>query len=169
MTDNPTIATDLIQTVFFDKTNQQFLDLMNPHTKLGVYSHKTLNELSIQYKAEIVVMDRAEAYHLQDAKHITPVSETDAEYFNEMLNVLPPSQWRDLGSFEHFFLCERISGSIVLYLVRAGKRYFKFQDKAGMTSAEIRSRIDAFPSPTTEQCNSVECTSSDTLPKKDYA
>lgn len=144
MTDNPTIATDLIQTVFFDKTNQQFVDLVNPYTKIGVYSHRTQDELAHDYKAEIVTMDRKEAYLLQDAKHITPVSETTADYFDEMLNVLPPCQWRRYGSFEHFFLSERISGSIVLYLVRAGQSYFQFQDRERMDTADIQKRIDEY-------------------------
>jgi hypothetical protein len=147
MTDNPAIASDLIQTVFFDKTNQQFVDLINPHTKLGVYSHKTRNELAIEYKAEIVEMDRKEAYRLQDEKHITQVEETTFDYFDEMLNVLPPCQWRRDRDFEHFFLSERISGSIVLYLVRAGNRYFKFQDRERMASADIRKRIDDYLAP----------------------
>ncbi|MDT8992809.1 hypothetical protein RQP54_18190 [Curvibacter sp. APW13] len=144
MQDNPSIAADLIQTVFFDMTNRQFVDLVNPNTKLGVYSHKTLNELAIEYKAEIVEMDRKKAYRLQDEKHITAVEEATGEYFNEMLNVLPPCQWRRDRDFEHFFLSERISGSIVLYLVRAGERYFKFQDRERMESADIRKRIDNY-------------------------
>lgn len=144
MTDNPAIATDLIQTVFFDMTNRQFVDLVNPFTKIGVYSHKTGHELALEYKAEIVQMDREQARRLQDDKHITPLSVTTEDYYHQMLEVLPPCQWHHTRDFGHFYLSERISGSIVLYLVHAGQHYVKFQDRAGLPSAVIRDRMDAF-------------------------
>jgi len=137
-------STAWIQTVYFNQTKQEWLDLVDPATKRGVYTGRTKEELAGDCKGTVVEMDRQEAVRLLDSKHITPVSETTAEYLEQMRAILDPCQYYCSPDFEHFYMSERISGNIVLYLVRAGKLHLKFQDRAGLKSAEIRLRIEPY-------------------------
>lgn len=137
----PIQLSDLKQ-VFFDQDSQTVLDLVNPFNSLSVYSRETQNEIAVSNKCTVVIMDLAQAYKLQEQKHIKPVSITTSAFFNEMLEVMPPSNWHRKSDFEHFHLSERISGNIVRYLVRAGDKYYYFQNDAGMTTTEIRAHID---------------------------
>ena len=143
-TPNTPSATPREREVFFDATNQRILDVVEPETGAGMYSEKTAEQIAADYpKAQIVVLGWDTAHQLERGKHVTPVTAISAEYFDEMLNVLPPEDWRHTGGFEHFFVCERIYGNIVLYCVRAGTSYWKFQDEARMSTAAIVERINA--------------------------
>lgn len=145
MATTPSIAsTASIKTVYFNQTRLEWLDLVDPATKRGVYTGRTQEELASDCKGTVVEMDRQEAVRLLDARHITPVSETTADYLVQMRAILDPCQYFCSPDFEHFYMSERISGNIVMYLVRAGTMHMKFQDRAGLSSTEIRARIEPY-------------------------
>lgn len=59
------------------------------------------------------------------AQYCNGVSEIDLDQYEEMLNVLPPFDWRGIGSGnESFKMCERISGNLTQIFCRIGGRYF---------------------------------------------
>lgn len=141
MTQTQTLDVTKLNTCFFDTQAKTILDMVIPSTQKGAYSGETLEEISLRHATTVVVMDWEEAFKAYSEKFITPVEEIDAQAYDYFLNVLPPCQWQR-GSFEHFYLSERITGDIVQYCVHHQKRFYKFQDHAGMTTAQIAARID---------------------------
>lgn len=131
--------------VFFDQKSLNLVDSVHEVNGVlrGYYCHQTLDEMKVRYP-EIVIMDTMEAVKLHESKFITPVTEIDHDRFSEMLDVLPPSRWRNFPGGEHFHICERISGSIVSWCVRIGNRYFTFQDVSNLPTDEIAKRCLAF-------------------------
>ena len=113
--------------VFYSEKDGNAVDVVHPETGKGAYSGQTLEQLTAQY-GELVQIDSKEAGRRSDQKHITAPEVTDADYFDQMLNVLPPMNWHRSGCDETFQLCERYSGRVTLTLVKLGHRYFKFYD-----------------------------------------
>jgi hypothetical protein len=139
---SPTAAIPVEQ-VFFDTIKEEILAFIDPLTNLSAQMGSTKEQLAASWpKCNVVVLAVDDAYKRQEARHITPVTETTEEYFDEMLNVLPPCQWYRSAAFSHFYVSERIIGNIVLYLVKKGSQHFTFQDQAGLSTAEVCTRID---------------------------
>lgn len=63
--------------------------------------------------------------------------EIDEVRFDEMLNVLPPCRWQRGDHLEWFHMSERLSGNIVTWFGRVGRRYFEMQDEATLTRNEL--------------------------------
>jgi len=56
-----------------------------------------------------------------------PISE---EYYEEMLNILPPENWTRNGTTECFRLSERLDGPIATFFVRIGDRHYRINEDA---------------------------------------
>ncbi len=60
----------------------------------------------------------------EDSEHGGPWTETTAEEFREMLNVLPPEAWNTTAGVEMFRLSEYQTSNLTRHFARAGGRYF---------------------------------------------
>lgn len=73
--------------------------------------------------------------------HVTEPKRIDAERFEDMLGVMLPSRWSRSIGIESFHVCERLTGNLVSWFVRAGKSYWEFNDEATITLADIAAKI----------------------------
>lgn len=128
---------------FYNTSSHLIVDLVDPVTGRGVCGGCDEAELaSLHAPAAIARMGLAEAKVAARKARITSAEPITAEYFDDMLNVLPPVDWVRRGGIEHFFLSERVYDDIVQYCVRIGDRHWKFQDRAHLTTQEIAQRLD---------------------------
>ena len=112
------------------------IDAINPDTGLGLYGKHTLAETRVEYPgAEIGDFDTV--VNQQDAYWRKPPVEITRERFWEMLEVLPPEDWRSNGDHETFKLMEYTSGNITAIFCRIGERYWEMQDSVFLSSAQI--------------------------------
>ena len=132
--------------VFYDssvtKTNKVFFDPCGDAIGLciqdnmlsngvGHYSGKTLEDFQHDHPLMMIVdADQAIAW-IADYYSSEP-QEIESRIFFDMLECLPPIDWRNFGGGESFKMSERITGNITAIYARIGDRYFSF-------NADIRS------------------------------
>ncbi|OAI04891.1 DUF1419 domain-containing protein [Methylomonas methanica] len=82
----------------------------------------------------------------QDFDHyVTAPEAVTVERYDEMLNVLPPQNWKRLGGFpgEFFQLCEFYAGDVTSYFVKLDdSRCFAFRDHAWLHPQQVREKIE---------------------------
>lgn len=89
----------------------------------------------------------AEVWEMEDACHSihtltyadclsAPVEVTEARW-DEMLNVLPPMNWRNDHGTESFMICEAQTLDLHSIFCRLGDRYFEMTNRRGLNHAEI--------------------------------
>tara|TARA_Y100000310_G_scaffold43727_1_gene40755 strand:- start:130 stop:552 length:423 start_codon:yes stop_codon:yes gene_type:complete len=86
--------------------------------------------------AELAALDAA-----YTADRVTAPLEIEADRFDEMLNVLPPSRWHRAGAFEVFHVSERISHNLVNWFAAKGEKYWEFIDRDNVPSDEIACKL----------------------------
>lgn len=69
------------------------------------------------------------------------VTETTAEQFNEMLNILPPMKWCTIAGVEMFCLCEMYTGTYTNQYARIGDKYYTAMVDVTDTSTWIHNRL----------------------------
>jgi len=107
----------------------------------GHFSGETLEEVRKRYPgAELMDLDKAcQAIERQNTLHyeVGKATETTAENFTHMLEVLPPRYWKRTKEGESFQMCELETGNITSCFVRIGKRYFWLYHYLGTPHAEL--------------------------------
>ena len=90
-------------------------------------------------------MARVEAARI--ANYCGPLTEISAAQFEEMLNVLPPENWKQGDGWECFRMCEYTTGRITAHYLRRGKRYFTKQARIerGTYEALLEESKQLFP------------------------
>lgn len=78
------------------------------------------------------------------ALYITAPESVTFDHYDEMLNVLPPENWKRLGCFpgEYFQLCEYYAGNVTSYFVKLDdSRCFTFRDFAWLNPQQVLDKI----------------------------
>lgn len=65
---------------------------------------------------------------------------TKERYF-EMLEVLPPSRWGSIGSWEVFHVCERITHNLVSWFAKRGDECYEFVDMDGVSREYLLDKL----------------------------
>lgn len=138
------MTSDTRPVVFCTATNR-VIDLL----RRGETPETAIQRLA-EYGTALTVLPLDEAADRYEATFKSgPVEITEAR-FMEMLEVLPPHDWRNTGDAESFKLIERTAGSITGIYARVGRRYFHLSDSITTPHADIIARIrdsDASRSP----------------------
>lgn len=112
------------------------IDIVDPSTNLGLFSGKTLEQISAKYPdARVVTFEECERLR-EEAVIKTPWHITE-DRFQYLKAVLPPCKWTNHGSEESFFLSERLTGSVVTWAVRLGNSFFELQDRSTLSHADV--------------------------------
>jgi hypothetical protein len=107
---------------------------------VGIYSGMTLASAQAQGAQ---LMTEAEASQLVDAAHVKAPKPCSEERFMDMLEVLPPQDWRTTPDSESFKLQERTTGNITLIMVRIGDAYWEMEDMVNLTHNDICGKVNA--------------------------
>ncbi|MCQ8105832.1 hypothetical protein NP603_16340 [Methylomonas sp. SURF-1] len=78
------------------------------------------------------------------AQYVTAPEAVTIDRYDEMLNVLPPENWKRLGGFpgEYFQLCEYYAGNVTSYFVKLDdSRCFTFRDCAWLNPQQVLDKI----------------------------
>jgi hypothetical protein len=67
-----------------------------------------------------------------------------AERFDEMLNILPPRDWRGSRGAQSFKMSELIYDDIAVIFAERNGHYFELRDSCRLPHAEIMSKCAAF-------------------------
>lgn len=131
-----------MDTVFYSNAAHRTIDLVGADGK-GLYGKETLDQVKIRYPdAEMISID--EAITRTDAAFRHPPTRVTRERYLQMLEVLPPVDWRGIGSTaESFKLSERTCGNITAIFCRIGESYWELQDDITLPHAEIVARVRA--------------------------
>ncbi|MBC3252430.1 hypothetical protein KGP26_29365 (plasmid) [Serratia sp. JSRIV002] len=106
-------------------------------------SPKTLDELNTRGDYwELVTVEEAIERFIR--KNYQPVSEITEARFMDMLEVLPPLNWRGTADSQSFKLSEMYSGNITDIFAQYGTRYFQMRNHASLTHDEIIEKVKAF-------------------------
>ncbi|PXW47915.1 uncharacterized protein DUF1419 [Grimontella sp. AG753] len=114
----------------------------------GAYSGKSLEEYKAEYPSILLLTWEEVEEHANEAARL-PVSEITEEKYQEMLEVLPPMNWCNLGETASFMLMEMYSGNVtdIFSKIRVAPnefRYFRLRDLCTLTHSEIIERCTAF-------------------------
>ncbi|MDD2799853.1 MAG: hypothetical protein PHE96_00185 [Methylococcales bacterium] len=77
-------------------------------------------------------------------QYVTAPEAVTIDRYNEMLNVLPPENWRWLSGFlgEYFQLSEYYAGNVTTYFVQLDdSRCFTFRDSAWLNPQQVLDKI----------------------------
>ncbi len=110
---------------------------------IGLYSGKTLAELTAEYGMGVTVGTVDEYRNLHDASYRTRPVPTCAEVYQEMLEILPPVNWVTVGGVESFRMSERLTGAITAIYARLGGTYWTFYDRIDLPPAEVAAKVRA--------------------------
>lgn len=108
--------------------------------RMGAYGNKTLTELQAENpNIKLVLFDDAvKEINELDQKRYSNVREISEDRYNEMLNILPPMDWKN-GSF---LLCEATSGTWhQCFLEHGGKYYEGYSNRRKEDSITRRERF----------------------------
>ncbi|EOR8028370.1 DUF1419 domain-containing protein, partial [Escherichia coli] len=108
---------------------------------IGMWSGKTLEAYQVEYPTMILVSWEDLQQKILDAAK-RPVSEIDAEKYNDMLEVMPPLNWRGANGNSSFMLMEMYTMDITDIFVAMKvngneKRYFTLRDSSKLDQSEI--------------------------------
>ena len=114
----------------------------------GAYSGKSFAEFKEEYPA-IMVLTWEEVEHRANEAARQPVKEITEEIYVQMLNILPPMNWRVVGSDSSFMLMEMFSGNVTDIYARICEapdtyRFFTLRDICTLKHEEIISRCHTF-------------------------
>lgn len=108
---------------------------------IGMWSGKTLDAYKVEYPTMILVsLDELQVQVAEAAKQ--PVSEIDAEKYNDSLEVMPPMNWRSENGHSSFMFVEMYTMDITNIFVEmkindTEKRYFTLRDSCNLKQSEI--------------------------------
>ena len=121
--------------VFYSAAKYRVIDGVRADGR-GHYSGETLEQMRARYPdVEIIGVDTA--IERLDAAFRSAPAEVTEERFWEMLDVLPPLDWRGSDGAESFKLSEFTSGTITAIFCRIGTRYFELSDNVSTPHEEI--------------------------------
>lgn len=104
---------------------------------------KTLEELNAHGDSwELVTVE--EATERFGRENYQPVSEITEARFTDMLEVLPPLDWRGTPDSQSFKLMEMYSGNITDIFAQYGTRFFQLRHHVTLTHEEIMVKVRAF-------------------------
>ena len=132
------INPNMIEEWFWQPGQPNAIDAINPDTGRGLYSGEGLEDIRKRYPGAIITTLDA----ILDAERTAFVSEPvriDRERWNEMLNVLPPIQWKNERAAETFKMSEMTSGMITTIFCRIGENYFELSDNVNTPHDKIAS------------------------------
>ena len=132
------INPNMIEEWFWQPGRPNAIDAINPATGKGLYSGENLEDIRKRYPGAIITTLDA----ILDAERTAFVSEPvriDRERWDEMLNVLPPVQWKNERAAETFKMSEMTSGMITTIFCRIGENYFELSDNVNTPHDKIAS------------------------------
>ena len=111
--------------VLVDTKKFRSMDLLHDETKRTHWGDKTVEQMVKDWELDQwEVMTWDEFTKRTYKKLCKPWVETDKETFWEMLEVLPPERWRNMGNAEFFQISEKETLDITATYARVGDRYF---------------------------------------------
>lgn len=84
------------------------------------------------------------AYQRYSDTFIRPVTEIDADRYNDMLEVLPPVGWHIVGFCQSFRMLEMTGGNVTAIFAKYGDRYFELSDRVTLTHQAIIEKVRRF-------------------------
>jgi len=97
-----------------------------------MFTGKTVEQMQQESAEQLEVMPFTQALELVDAadraRYCTGPKRITQERYEEMLNVLPPENWRRGVGYGCFRLSERLSGTIASFFLRIGDSYYQVNE-----------------------------------------
>ena len=96
-------------------------------------------------EAEFVCLTSEELQPLwkaaNEAKYVKPWKEITEEQWDEMLNVLPPKNWRTVGGVNIFQMSEYMTDNITQHFARVGGKFFSCYSRDTVPYAELAEQV----------------------------
>ena len=121
--------------VFFDNARGQAVDVLTASGK-SQYSGHTLETMREEYPS-IELITEAEALKRTDDHARKPPKRITEGRFNEMLEILPPVDWRRGANTETFKVSEGDSGHIHPIFCRIDTTYWELHDDVRLSKEDI--------------------------------
>lgn len=131
---------------FYVPGDRHIIDTINPCTLRSSICNESFSTIRERHpNAEVWDLDEA----WQEIEHLTyallvknPISITE-DRWDEMLNVLPPMNWRSGSGSESFMICEATALDLHSTFCRIGQQYFEMTDRQSLTHQEIAEKCRA--------------------------
>lgn len=131
------------------------VDVVTPGGR-GGYCGKSFDDLKKEYP-DLQVEEVDAFIQRKEAALITEPAEIDLEKFSYYLDVLPPDNFHTGNGVTYFQMCEHQSGRItqtcVALNVGEHRRYFAFDDVAGLPVAQAVAKVKAWLDKTEKKGN----------------
>jgi len=129
------------QRVVIDVDNPEIIDVLTK-ANMGVYSGKLASDLIEEYKdrnCKIMLMSEAvllvKEHNL--TKYVKPPTPITRERFEDMLDTLPPLNWRVGSTSESFMFLEALTDNIRSIFCRVDSNYYELANVETLTHADI--------------------------------
>ncbi len=120
------------------------LSTLNNDDTVAYSDGLTLAEYEQREGYKLRVIEDDEFFALVDAHENTlktkptPITE---QRFWDMLEVLPPCRWHNVGGFEVFHVSERLTGNLVSWFAQRNGNHWEFTDNASLPSADLAAML----------------------------
>lgn len=124
---------------FYEPGSEYVIDTIGENGLSSVYQESP-EEIRRRYpRAEIWNFDEAwkEVERIQYETYISAPKEITEERWYDMLDILPPMQWRKGCDTETFLLRETLTLDLHLIFCRIGARYFEMTDRRSLSHEQI--------------------------------
>ena len=108
------------------------------------YYDESLEEINKRYPGAILIPFEdaiAQLEALAEKKYITEPIEVDEERFLDMLEILPPMNWKQSTEGEAFMICEMNYSHYTNIFCQIKDRYFEFSDSRFLTLDQIIKKV----------------------------
>jgi hypothetical protein len=115
---------------------------------------QTFEQYAAEHGGNVKIISDAELDDLLENHYASLVTKpkriTRARYW-EMLEVLPPCRWHDVGGFNVFHVSERLTGNLVSWFIKVGRteetaRFHEFTDRDNLKDSEILAKLKGLQS-----------------------
>jgi hypothetical protein len=122
--------------VYYSPSYKGIITLPHPtNPNVSAYGTK-INDLLLEYP-DMILISFDKATDLQDAAYRTKPALTTEDRFNDMLDCLPPQNWKNINGGCYFQMCEFLAGNITAYFACKNNAYYTWNDTAWLKPQQV--------------------------------
>lgn len=99
---------------------------------LSWINSRSLDDFKAEYP-DVQIMSTEDASNSFAESYVSAATEITEQEFQDALEVLPPSRWKNHGDTESFYSPEFIYSLVTTHYVRIQARYYTFQDRCSVS------------------------------------
>lgn len=115
--------------------------IIDDNEQYSQYANKKISEYNSSAYSVVNSEELRALIDNHNKSFITAPELTNAEHYNDMLEILPPCRWHVSAGNNYFHVSERITGNLVRWFCSVGGQYYTFINDANISTSKLNEII----------------------------